>query len=533
MDFSSHNPNSTNALSLAARRNDPKSVQRLLKKINPNAIDNRGWTSLHEAADSDSYECVVLILNDHRCRPLAETHEGHTALYLACRRRCSVKTIKALLDAVEDIANYGSCENVTPLHVVSAQGRVEVIQLLIEYGAIIDVEDFDGDTPLHDAALANQHESVELLLHAGADANISNDNLLTPFHLACSKGGYRSVQNLFPFVYNINQLATGDESPLMLAIRGGSEDVVKFLLDNDADHIVKNQNGHTALDIAMTLGYNKIFEEILYVTDPEDMNPNIILCACKPHLFKLEVLRELLNYDFGPEFFDYTEPFYALMEKIGGTRPEYLINAPLNSYLNICEYIYRHSPEMFREFFYLFLMRGVAVNANNVAECPPLVYLHFSMHNLCFKEVFNILREHGCNVDYCSSSTCTDMNKCLPDAFIASLTADPQTMPIMMQYSLRLEPRSLISFIYDNGMANRLSLVVLQKLISMIDYGCEDVVTAATFRYEVPSLRHLARLQVRYVLRNRSPRITSTKEYLEILKCLPIPPLLIKYLQYM
>ncbi|KAL0829228.1 hypothetical protein ABMA28_004055 [Loxostege sticticalis] len=533
MDFSSHNPNTSNALSLAARRNDVQAVQRLLKKINPNCIDNRGWTCLHEAADSDSYESLVTILNDPKCRPLAETHEGHTALYLACRRRCSLKIIKTLLDEIKDIANYGSLENVTPLHVASGQGRVELIQLLIEYGAIIDVQDFDGDTPLHDAALATQHETVEVLLHAGADPSIKNEsNFLTPFHLACSKGCYRTVKNMYSFICDINQLSAGDESPLMLAIRGGCEDVVRFLLENGADPSLKNENGQTALDIALNLGYSKLFEIILSVSDKANINPSIILHACKPHLFKLEILKGLLNFNLGPDFFDFIEQFHVFLEEIGGIRPVYLTNAPLNSYLNICEYIYNQSPEKFREFFYLFLLRGVAVDAININECPPLVYIHYSMHSACFTEVFHILREHDCNVDYCSSTSCEDKNKCVPDAFIASLSSDPETAPIMLQYSLQCEPGSLLLFAYDNGIANRMSLQVQQQLISMIHDNFEGI-TAENLSYVVPSLRHLCRLKVRYALRNKKGGVKSTKQFLEIIKSLPIPVALKNYLHYM
>lgn len=390
MDFSSHNPNTSNSLSLAARRNDEQAVRKLLKKINPNCIDNRGWTCLHEAADSDSYECLMAILHDPRCRPLAETHEGHTALYLACRRRCSLKTINALLNEVEDIANYGSTENVTPLHVVSGQGRIEVIQLLIEYGAHLDIQDFDGDTPLHDAAVAKQSEACDVLLHAGADANLTNEaNLLTPFHLACSKGCYNTIKTLYPFISDINQIAAGNETPLMIAVRSGSEEVVSFLLEHGADHSLKNENAQSALDIALHLGYGKLFNMLLSVSQREVINPNIILQSCKPHIFKMDILEDLLYCDeIGPEFFDFIEQFHVFLEEIGGIRPVYLTSAPLNSFLNVCEYIYRlKSPEKFREFFYLFLLRGVLVDAININECPPLVYIHYTMHKACFLEV--------------------------------------------------------------------------------------------------------------------------------------------------
>lgn len=391
MDFSSHNPTTSNALSLAARKNDVKAVRTLLKKMNPNCVDNRGWTCLHEAADRDSYESLLLILEHPDCRPLSETHEGHTALYLACRRKCSIKTIKALLDSAEDIANYGSTESVTPLHIASGQGRIELIQLLLEYGAIINVQDFDGDTPLHDAALATQYEAVAVLTHAGADPEIKNEpSYLTPFHLACCKGSFQTVKTIFPYITDINQLAYGGESPLMSAVRGCSDDIIKFLLANGADANIKNDYGQSALDMALNYGYISIFKNLLSVMNKEQISSNIVLYACKPHYFKNEILEALLyNEEIGPEFFDFVEPFHLFVEHIGNIKPLYLTNAPLNSYLNISEYIYTHSPEKFREFFYLFLSRGMSVNADS-NECPPLVYIHYCVHTNSFPEVSDI-----------------------------------------------------------------------------------------------------------------------------------------------
>lgn len=387
MDFSSLNPITSNALNLAARLNNVEVVKRLLKKMNPNCIDNRGWTSVHEAAANDSYESLLLILEHADCRPLAETHEGHTALYLACRHNSSMQTIKALLDSVEDIANYGSTESVTPLHVASAQGKIDVIQILIDYGAIIDVQDFDGDTPLHDAALATQKEAVAVLLHAGAQPEIKNETNYTPFHLACYKGCYETIQSLFPFVTDINQRGLNGDTPLILAVQGYNDDIIHFLLKNRADPHIRNDNGDLALNLALRMGYHSIFKTLLNAMDTDKICRDIVLYACKPHYFRFEILNDLLNYDLGSEFFDFVETFHVTLEQIGDLRPTYLTSTPLNSYLNICQYIYNHSPEKFRDFFYLFLMRGVAVDALDINECPPLVYIHYCAHNACFEEV--------------------------------------------------------------------------------------------------------------------------------------------------
>lgn len=390
MDFSSRNPATSNALNLAARINDVANVERLLQKINPNCVDNRGWTCLHEAAYNDSYECVLLILKSPRCRPLAETHEGHTALYLACKNNCSLRTVTALLNSADDIANYGSTEGVTPLHIASSQGSTHIIELLIDYGAIIDVQDFDGDTPLHDAVLAMQHEAMVTLLYSGADPEIKNEpGCFTPFHLACCRGYYPNVEVLFPFITDINQVTSLGDSPLTLALQGLNDDIVYFLLKHEADPHIKNLCGEMAIDIALSLDSStEVFQTLLAVTDKDKLNRNIIFNACKPHYFKFEILEVLLTSDLGPEFFSFSEPFNNL-DTFLDHRANYELNAPLNSYLNICDYIYKKSPEKFKEFFYLFLMRGVEVNPLGSNVCPPLVYAHL-VNTSCFHEVSSL-----------------------------------------------------------------------------------------------------------------------------------------------
>ncbi|XP_049875100.1 ankyrin repeat and SOCS box protein 3-like [Pectinophora gossypiella] len=532
MDFSSLNPVTSNALNFAARRNDFATVERLLRKLNPSCIDNRGWTCLHEAAASDSYESLMLILQHPDCRPLAETHEGHTALYLACRETASLKTIKALLESAEDIANYGSTESVTPLHIASSQGRVDLIQLLIDHGAIVNVQDFDGDTPMHDATLQMKHEAVDVLLHAGGDPDIKNEPHYIPFHLACYKGCYDTIKVLYPFVTDINQQSTNGDTPLILAVQGYNDDVVRFLLKNGADPHIKNVFGELAMNMALCMGYESIFNILLEVTDIDKMSREIILFACKPHYFKLDILEALLKHDIGPEFFDFHEVFHITLEEVGPFKPAYLTNAPLNSYLNICEYIYKNRREKFRDIFYLFLMRGVAVDALDVNECPPLVYMHYCAHNACFVEVFEILCEFDCNVDHCTSEIC-EQERCIPDAFLASLTSNPVTTLVMLPYSLYLEPVYLLHFAYEHGVLCRISPQIQHHILLLIDASyIKAGITADKIKYSVLPLKHLARCVVRKALRNTGPRKT-TKEYLRAINTLPIPPTVRNYLRYM
>ncbi|KAJ2951460.1 hypothetical protein O0L34_g13612 [Tuta absoluta] len=531
VDFRSFNQIISNALNFAAKSNNVPALKRLLKKVNPKCIYNRGWTCLHEAAANNSYESLMLILKHKECRSLSETDEGHTVLNVACSHNASLKLIKALLDSVKGIANYSCTENVTPLHIAAAQGRLDLIQLLIDYGANVNVQDYDGDTPIHDAVVTTKHKAVEMLLHAGGDPELKSEASYTPFHLACYRGSLECVKVLHPFVININEKSFKGDTPLILAVQGFHNEVVQFLLQNGADPHIKTSYGELAMNMALYMGYSFIFNLLLQVTDIEKMDKEIILFACKPHYFKLEILEPLLNRDLGLEFFDCQELFQFTLKQMGEYKLSYLTNSPLSLYFNICEHIFNQSKEKFRDIFYLFLMRGVSVDALDVNECPPLVYIHYSPHNSCFADVFEILCEFDVNVDHCTVEVC-DPECCMPDAFIASLTSNPATSLVMLPYSLYCEPFYLLNFAHANGVLSRLSPQVQNHLLNLIDSNyISQGITADNVNCHVLPLKHLVRTKIRSILRNNGPRKT-TKEYLRAVNSLPLPPIIIHYIRY-
>lgn len=400
MDFSAHNPRSLNALSLAARTNDVANLRRLLRKVNPNNVDNRGWTCLHEAAYNDSFECLKIILKHRTCRPLVESHEGHTALYVACLNTTSTRCIKYLLENVKDIANYGSREGFTPLHLVSRQGRTDVLQMLIEHGAILNNEDLDGDTPLHEACMAEQPEIVNILLHAGAHPELPDANNVTPLHMACSRGSFESVKYLFPFISEINPVDFNVNTPLMTACHGENEDIIQFLLENGGDPNVQNIYYKMAINLAVERGLVRGFKLLFEATNRDEIKIDFVYTALSASYLNTEIIDTILASDLHPDYFLFTKPWrietnlqlQQMQCYVGPIQPTkelraYKTFAPLATFLNIAEYIYQLSVDKFNELFYLFLMKGLLVNSTYKNEMPPLVWLHYCPHAVCFDYV--------------------------------------------------------------------------------------------------------------------------------------------------
>lgn len=76
-----------------------------------------------------------------------------------------------------------------PIHIAGVRGDINVIQLLLDHGAFIDVRDNFGNTSVHYAAEAGNHKAVQLLL--SKEAQVSTKDLIksnTPLHKTkCSK----------------------------------------------------------------------------------------------------------------------------------------------------------------------------------------------------------------------------------------------------------------------------------------------------------------------------------------------------------
>ncbi len=74
--------------------------------------------------------------------------------------------------------------NRTPLHRAAGYGRVEVVRMLIDAGADLDVQNNWGWTPLHYAIGNGQVEIARMLIGAGARKDIPNNQGNLPYDLA-------------------------------------------------------------------------------------------------------------------------------------------------------------------------------------------------------------------------------------------------------------------------------------------------------------------------------------------------------------
>ena len=72
----------------------------------------------------------------------------------------------------------------TPLHYAHAYNSVDCVKILLDSGAKKDIQDNNGETPLHHGCLFNNAECVKLLILNGAKTDIADNQGNTPLQIA-------------------------------------------------------------------------------------------------------------------------------------------------------------------------------------------------------------------------------------------------------------------------------------------------------------------------------------------------------------
>ncbi len=116
-------------------------------------------------------------------RPCKRNARGETPLHVASARGALDRVEVLLSDGSVDV-NAADNAGWTALHEAVNRGHVEVAGALLRAGALVNAVGGDLDTPLHDAVENKRVACVELLVRQGANCDAVNAAGLTPRLLA-------------------------------------------------------------------------------------------------------------------------------------------------------------------------------------------------------------------------------------------------------------------------------------------------------------------------------------------------------------
>ncbi|MCJ1388164.1 Ankyrin-2 [Xylographa bjoerkii] len=192
--------------------------------------------------------CVsALLLNQPEQYILSSDYGGYLEFPLiAAAVKGNIEVIKLLLDNEADIEIRVRWEW-TALH-ISARGDFPAsAQLLLDRGANIEARDCDLETPLHIAS----GETARLLLSRGANIEAQNKRKQTALHVAAIKPDELMIRLLLDNGADIEARDDQQNTPLQVATKSAREGAVRLLVDRGANIESQNNKKYTALHSAV------------------------------------------------------------------------------------------------------------------------------------------------------------------------------------------------------------------------------------------------------------------------------------------
>lgn len=272
-----------NAQSIA--RDYPRHVT---KEGRAKSLDAGGFTPLMYAIRENCLACVQTLI-DNGVDLNKPDPEGVSPLLLSIvNTRWDIS--KQLIDAGADVDQWDSFGHAPLLAAVARRNDsgagpnmplnetsgLTVVQLLVDKGANVNMQLFNrpskarggplsrGTTPLIVAASNGDLDVIRLLLEHGAEANLPQADLQTPVSaLAGARGAPEQMTvaldlmiaagadpNVVAVHHHLQRTRGG--SPLHYAVRAGNSAMIAALVAQGADINIKDHDGLTALDHAMS-----------------------------------------------------------------------------------------------------------------------------------------------------------------------------------------------------------------------------------------------------------------------------------------
>ncbi|XP_071145820.1 ankyrin-1-like isoform X1 [Mytilus edulis] len=415
--------NGRSPLFLAAYFDYTESVELLLNKsANPDLCNDKKISPLHLACLNGSIGMVKLLIN-YKCSKDIRSYYWHTPLYFASVLG-HTEIVAFLLENKSD-ANICSKNNNNALHAACHFDNEEIVKLLIDYGCDPTVLSVYNESPLFVACLHNSILSAGLLLEAGCNPNvytnvegnynphpsikhieiiihsIKNDtyehmcallledaefyenscarlavamndfyyiNLeglvtkplssfnMTPLFVASSNGDVDLVKLLLEHNANPNLGNGFNETPLYFAAEKGYIEIVNMLFEFNADPNLCNNSNVSPLQTATVNGFSKIVSLLLHngANPNHDDNDNGPLMILATHRWFYDIVELLLKFNANPNIYNGKgETCLHLASQMGAVEIVRLllenhadpnvVDYSLNTPLHIASHALRHS----------------------------------------------------------------------------------------------------------------------------------------------------------------------------------------------
>ncbi|GMT07884.1 hypothetical protein PENTCL1PPCAC_30058, partial [Pristionchus entomophagus] len=214
-------------------------------------VEDEKETPLHNAILMGNMATLKQLIQNSICDVDQENEKGHTALHIAMEQHgTEAASILLANGASPDATDFSE---VTPAHIACAAGNIDTFDLLLYYKADVCAVNKAGRTPLDSASEQGRLMMVEKILESGLPIDFlkkSGDrHVASALHLAARMGHVQVVSALLKYGWEIDRI-TDKGTALHEAASHGRTQVVRLLLHMGIDPSVINSRGMTAYDCA-------------------------------------------------------------------------------------------------------------------------------------------------------------------------------------------------------------------------------------------------------------------------------------------
>ncbi|CAL4080805.1 unnamed protein product, partial [Meganyctiphanes norvegica] len=306
-------PNGNTALHEAAINDKAEIADTLLENgALRDIVNNDGNTALHLAAENNVTDMVTYLIK-HDAKIDLQNKKGKTALQTAkdfkqwtvmrliqgqgydligAVREGNIEKVQEIIPKV-DLNFQGPPDDNTAVHEAVIHNRPDILALLMEKGADVEIWNKIGNSVLHKAAIHNQVDMAKVLISHGASAILLNDRGNAPLHEAAIENNAEMVTYLIEHGAPIDEFNYNKDTPILKAVRFQSAEVVKILLSHNASFNIRDVHFQTPFELAQWKRAPKIIEMLAEY--------NMMQAIQEGNVFNAQKYMEFINVNFTTE----------------------------------------------------------------------------------------------------------------------------------------------------------------------------------------------------------------------------------------
>uniref|UniRef100_A0A6C0I942 Uncharacterized protein n=1 Tax=viral metagenome TaxID=1070528 RepID=A0A6C0I942_9ZZZZ len=245
------------------------------------------FTDIKKAIKADKLKAVKKLVEADPAIVNIENSHGDSPLYIAVQEE-NIDIAKYLIDNGADVNHINTTEVWSILHLACHLKNLEMVKLLLDNDADVELTTNTGATPLYLVCETGAHNMAAIdIINALLDAAKDEDEYINkkeehgyfPLYVASKNGDKDVVELLIERGANVEETDEQGQTALMIAIQENKEnshlEVIKTLLKAGADLLYTDNTGRTALDWAQQNDDDDVIRLLIqYAPSPSPSSSN-------------------------------------------------------------------------------------------------------------------------------------------------------------------------------------------------------------------------------------------------------------------